>query len=129
RYAQRLQHQAQRALVLIRRRGLIPALGERADDRPRDLPAAVSAAAGGLIPPDDQETVLLELRALDQRIDVGLEPLVGGSQCPVVSVVVEIRRDEGKVRQRPVRQVGGETRKGHHVRRLPGERDAAGLFL
>ena len=104
--------------MLVERGGLVATLGKGTHHRPRDLSAPVGAAAGGLVPPNDEEPVLLELRTLDQRVDVGLQPCIGGAQGTVMGVVAEIRRDEGEVRQRPIRQIGSELRKGHHLRRL-----------
>src|SRR6266498_5455561 len=79
-HAEPFQRQPQRALVLVQRGGLVAELRLRTDGHPHDPPAPVGIVAARLVEHDDEQPVLLERRALDQRVDVVLEPGIGGAQ-------------------------------------------------
>src|SRR5690348_13981762 len=71
---QNLGGQPQRARMLVQRRRLVAPFGFRAHHHPHDPPAAVGVVAAGLVEQNDQQAVLLERRAADERVDVRLEP-------------------------------------------------------
>src|SRR5207249_9841822 len=79
-----LQDQPQCALMLVQRRGLIATFGLRAHGHPYNPPTAVGVVAARLVEHDDQQAVLLEHRARDERRDIGLQPAVGDIETAVV---------------------------------------------
>src|SRR5204863_16767 len=57
-------------------------------------------------------------RALDQRVDVVLEPRIGRAQRAIVRVVAQIRHDVRELGERTVRQIRRELRERYVVARL-----------
>jgi hypothetical protein len=70
---QALEHETQRALMLINRRRAIALSDLRTDDRPLNLPASMCAVST-LVEHDDQHAVAagLEHIGIEQRRDVGV---------------------------------------------------------
>src|SRR6266566_9584015 len=62
---QRLEDQAQRALVLVERRRRVARLSPRADDDPGDPAPSVGIVASRLVEQDDEQAVPLERRACE----------------------------------------------------------------
>jgi len=131
RSAQYLGYRAQQALMLVEIRGAIPLLYVRADQRDGHLAAAVrTIALISLVPPDDEQAVFLELRAVQQRRDLVLQELVRGPKDVVVGaigaavgaivrVMLQVGHDEGEIRQRVIGDVRGELRERYDVVLLP----------
>jgi len=120
-YAEAFEHQAKNTLMLIESDGLVAPLGQRTDDHGRYVAAAGSEVKGiGFIEDNDEQAVLLELRALYERVDVGLEPGIGCAERAVVRVITEIRDDEGKVGQIGGVPIGSELTERHEVSHLGG---------
>ena len=61
-----------------------------------------------------------KLRALDERVDVVLEPSVGGAERAIVRVVTKVGNDEGVVWQIRGRQFHGKLGEGYEILRLSG---------
>src|SRR5437660_9466280 len=83
----------------------------------------MSATVGGiavvaLIKNDNEQTIFHEVGIGQQRRDVGFQPGVGGSKCPVVGVVQLIGHDEGIIRQIVISQIGSEMRERNQVHLL-----------
>src|SRR2546430_16253767 len=117
-HPQPFQDQPQRALVLIQRGGLIAGLRLRTDGHPYDPTAPVGIVAARLVEHDDEQPVLLEHRALDQRADVVLEPGIRRAQRAIVRVVAQIRHDVREMGERTVRPIRRELRERYVVTRL-----------
>src|SRR2546422_10056876 len=79
-HAEAFENEPQRARVLVRRGGLVSALRLGTDRRPVHTSTAQRVVAARLVEHDDQQAVLLEHWAGDQRRDVGLQPAVGRAQ-------------------------------------------------
>ena len=119
--AQAFQHEPQHALVLILQSGLIAELGERrTDERADHAASAVGVVTARFIEHYDQQAVLLESGVFDQRIDVALEPVVGGAEATIVGSIATVRADERVVGQVAGRQIGGEMRERYQVLLLRG---------
>ena len=107
--------------MLVESDGLVAALGQRTDDDCSDV-----ASAGGeigkvrFIKNNNQQAVLLKCRALDQWIDIRLQPIVRGSERAVVSVVAEVGNDKRVFGQITVGQVHGKVREGSEILFLRG---------
>src|SRR2546425_11004334 len=89
--SQDLRREPQRALVLVECGRAIASPHLRAHGDPRHAAAAVRVVVRGLVEHDDQQPVLLERGARNQRRDVGLEPRVRLIQRAVVRVVAQVR--------------------------------------
>src|SRR5207245_7338642 len=88
-HAEAFENEPQRARVLVRRGGLVSALRLGTDRRPVHTSTAQRVVAARLVENDDQQAVMLEHRAGDQRRDVGLQPAGGRAYGGVVSVVAQ----------------------------------------
>src|SRR5205807_2104176 len=82
--------------------------------------SAVGVVTAGFIEHYDQQAVLLESGVFDQRVDVGLEPVVGSAEATIVAIIATVWRDKGVVGQVAGGQIGGEMRERHQVLLLRG---------
>lgn len=107
--------------MLVEGYGFVPALGQGANDDGGYMPASGSHVEGvGFVEDNDEKAVFLKLRALNERVDVGLEPGIGGTGRAVMCVAAKIGDDKGIVGEAAGFQIGGELSEGHKVLRLPG---------
>ena len=114
-----LHHQSKRVLVLVDLRGLISRFRElRADCNPRYSPASVSIVIMGRIESDDQQSAILEGTALDEWIDISLQPGVGYLEPTIMRVVAQIWSDERIIGEIVVRQIGRELREWYQIQYL-----------
>src|SRR5581483_4759072 len=95
--------------------GRVAALGLGADGNPDNAPAAVVGGHTRFVERDDEQAILLEQRAAEERRDGGLEPVVCHIERAAVPVAAQARQHVGEVRQRAVREVGGELRERHQI--------------
>src|SRR5206468_10484114 len=82
----------------------------------------------GFVKDDQQQTTLLELRARQQRRDVGFQPLIGCREHGVVvtrsagrtgvRVIGKVGHNHAERRKRSFLQVSGELSKRHNIRGL-----------
>src|SRR5260221_11147758 len=86
-----------------------------ADQRADHPPSAVAVVTAGFIEHHDKQTVLLESGVFDQRVDVGLQPAVGGAEATIVGIIAAVRGDERVVWQVASSQIGSEMREGHQL--------------
>ena len=120
-YAETFEHEAENALVLVEGDRFVCALGKGADDDGDHMTAAGSEVEiACLIEKDDEEAILLKLRAVDERIDVGLEPGVGGAQRTIVRVIARIWDEKRIIGEMGIRDVGGELRERNEILNLAG---------
>ena len=107
--------------MLIKSDRLVAALGQRTDNNGGDV-----ASAGGeigkvrFIKNNNQQAVFLKNGALDQGVDIRLQPIVRGSERAVVSIVTEVGNDKGVFGQITVGQVHGKVREGSEILFLRG---------
>ena len=120
-YAEAFEHEAEDALMLVEGDGSVCPLGKRTDHD-----GGYVAATGGevesvsLVEHDDQQTIDLKLRTVDERVDVRLQPGIGGAERAVVRVVAKIGDDEGIIWKVGGVQIDGKLTEGHEVLRLLG---------
>jgi len=82
--------------MLIQSNGLVSALAQRADnDGSHVTPARSQVQRVRFVKDDDEQPVFLEHRALYDRVDIRLQPSVGGGQGAVMRVVAQVWDDEG----------------------------------
>src|SRR5579862_7224641 len=117
-HSQTFEHQAKNALMPIKRGGLIVALSKRADDYGRNSPSAICLIVPGLVEHQHEQPVLLELRTLDQWIDIHFQPPVRHVQAAIVCIVTPVRSYEAIVRQCAVSEIPSELRQGHDIGNL-----------
>ena len=65
----------------------------------------MGVVGSGFVENDNQQIAALKTWALDQRVNVGLQPPVRSSQRAIMGIVAQVRRDEGVVRKAVARQV------------------------
>ncbi len=107
--------------MLIESDGLVATLGQRTDDDGGYVAATGSEVESvGLVEHDDEQAVNLKLRAVNKRVDIGLEPRIGGAERAIVRVIAKIGDDEGIVGEVSGVQIGGELTEEHEVLRLLG---------
>lgn len=120
-YAEAFDHEAEDALMLVECDGFVRAFGKRADDDSGYVAATGSEVeVVGFVKDDNEQAVVLKLRAVNQRVDVGLEPDIGGAERAVVRVIAKIGDDEGIVGEVDGVQIGSELSEGHEVLHLRG---------
>src|ERR1700730_6285656 len=99
RHPKAFERQAKNALMLIESDRLIATLAQRTDDDGSDVASARSEIHSvGFVKDDDEEAIFLEHGALNDWIDIRLQPIVGGDQRTVMRVIAEVWDDEGIVR-------------------------------
>src|SRR5467141_189588 len=107
--------------MLIESDGLVATLGQRADDDGGYVAATGSEVEGvGFVKDDNEQAADLKLRAVNKRVDIGLEPRIGGAERAIVRVIAKIGDDEGIVGEGCRVQIGGELTEEHEVLRLLG---------
>src|SRR5215472_5688880 len=125
-YAQQIHDQTQGALVLVESDRLELGPYVRAYQHCCHLPSAVGCVGGNTFIPSNDQHAVGKGRAREQRLDVGLQPVVGVRQLvrvlaagsvvrTVVRVVLEIGNDESKGGQRPGSQIGGQLAEGNDL--------------
>jgi hypothetical protein len=120
-YAEAFEHEAEDALMLVEGDGFVCALGKRTDDDSGYVAATGSEVeVVGFVEDNNEKTVVLKLRAVNERINVGLEPGIGGAEGAVMRVIAKIGDDEGIVGEVGGVEIGGELSEGHEVLHLPG---------
>jgi hypothetical protein len=107
--------------MLIESDGFISALGQRTDDDGRYVAATGSEVERiGFVEHNDEQAVLLKQRALNERVDVGLEPDISGRERAVVRVIAKIGDDEGEIGEVGSVPIGSELAEGHEILHLLG---------
>ena len=107
--------------MLVEGDGLVCGLGKGADDDGGYVTATGSEVEiVGFVEDDDEQAVLLKLRAVNERVDIDLEPGIRGTERAVVRVIAKIGDDEGIVGEVDGVQIGSELTEGHEVLRLLG---------
>src|ERR1700730_1802441 len=94
------ERQAKNALMLIKSDGLVAMLGHRTNDDGSDVASASREIRKvRFVKDDDEKAVFLEDGALNDRVEICLQPSVGGGERAVMSVIAEVWDDEGIVGQ------------------------------
>src|SRR6266567_7493868 len=107
--------------MLIESDGLVATLGQRADDDGGYVAATGSEVEGvGFVKDDNEQAADLKLRAVNKRVDIGLEPRIGGAERAIVRVIAKMGDDEGIVGEVCRVRIGGELTEGHEVLHLLG---------
>ena len=103
-YAQRVQHGAEKILVLVGDAGDEAVLNVGADHRCKDKTGYIAIT---VVKCDDEQPVAtrLEPRFVQQRSQLGLKELICGKRRAVVSIVKSVGRDDCKSRQGVIGQV------------------------
>jgi hypothetical protein len=100
RHAEVFERQAKNTLMLIESKGLVATLRLRTDDDGGDVASASSEIRKvRFIKDDDEEAISLEHGALNDRVEIRLQPIVSGGERAVMPVVTEVWDDEGIVGQ------------------------------
>src|SRR2546429_8134115 len=83
--------------MLIESDGLVATLGQRADDDGGYVAATGSEVEGvGFVKDDNEQAADLKLRAVNKRVDIGLEPRIGGGEGGTVGVPSKMGGGGGK---------------------------------
>src|ERR1700732_435391 len=107
--------------MLVESDGLVAALGQRTDDDSGYVAATGSEVESvGLVEHDDEQAIDLKLRGVNKRVDIGLEPRIGGAERTIVRVIAKIGDDEGIAGKVGCVEIGGELTEGHEVLHLIG---------
>ena len=107
--------------MLVEGDGLVRALGKRADDDSGDVAATRGEVESvSLVEHDDEQAIDLKLWAVNERVDVELEPGIGGTERADVRIVAKIGDDEGIVGKVGGVQIGGELSEGREGLHLLG---------
>jgi len=106
-------------LVLVEGDRFVCAFGKRANhDSDHVTTAGSEVEIARFIEDDNEQTILLKLRAVDERIDVGFEPGVSGAERTIVRVIANIRNKKRIVGEMGIRDVSGELSEGHEILHL-----------
>jgi len=120
-YAEAFEHEAENALVLVEGDRSVSRLGKRTDDDSDHVTTTGSEVEiACLIEKDDEEAILLKLRAVDERVDVGLEPGIGSAERTIVRIIARIWDEKRIIGEMGIRDVGGELSEGHQILHLDG---------
>src|SRR5947208_13795129 len=102
--------------MLIESDGLVATLGQRADDDGGYVAATGSEVEGvGFVKDDNEQAADLKLRAVNKRVDIGLEPGIGGAERAIVRVIAKMGDDAGIVGEVCRVQIVGELTEEHEV--------------
>ena len=103
-------------MMLIEGDGFVRTLGKGADDDSGDMATTGSEVESvGFVEHDDEQPIDLKLRALNEWVDLELEPGIGGAERAVVRIIAKIGDDEGIVRKVSGVQIGGELSERHEA--------------